>query len=187
MAAIIKEDRLYNGWEDVYRNKWVWDEVYHGSHCVDCYPGCCPMRVYVKDGIVWREEQQGMYGPSGEDVPDYGPRGCQKGLRHAKYMYGPQRILYPMKRVGERGSGRWERVSWEEATQAIADKFLDLATTAGPECISYGSGTRHGPAAIVEASQQVELYDREFDREPALEYGDEAHGFRESVPRGSVP
>ncbi|MFN8469989.1 MAG: agmatinase [Caldilineaceae bacterium] len=37
--------------------------------------------------------------------------------------------------------------------------------------VSYGGGTRHGPAAIVEASQQVELYDREFDREPATEYG----------------
>lgn len=37
--------------------------------------------------------------------------------------------------------------------------------------VSYGGGTRHGPAAIVEASQQVELYDREFDREPAIEYG----------------
>ena len=37
--------------------------------------------------------------------------------------------------------------------------------------VSYGGGTRHGPAAIVEASQQVELYDREFDCEPATEYG----------------
>jgi len=37
--------------------------------------------------------------------------------------------------------------------------------------VSYGSGTRHGPAAIIEASQQVELYDREFDGEPAAEYG----------------
>ena len=37
--------------------------------------------------------------------------------------------------------------------------------------VSYGGGTRNGPAAIIEASQQVELYDREFDREPATEYG----------------
>jgi anaerobic selenocysteine-containing dehydrogenase len=57
-------------------------------------------------------------------------------------MYGPQRILYPMKRVGARGSGRWERVSWDDATNAIADQFLDLATTAGPECVTYGSGTQ---------------------------------------------
>jgi agmatinase len=37
--------------------------------------------------------------------------------------------------------------------------------------VSYGSGTRYGPMAIIEASKQVELYDREFDCEPALEYG----------------
>jgi agmatinase len=37
--------------------------------------------------------------------------------------------------------------------------------------VSYGGGTQHGPDAIIEASQQVELYDREFDREPGVEYG----------------
>ena len=37
--------------------------------------------------------------------------------------------------------------------------------------VSYGGGTVDGPAAIISASQQVELYDREFDREPALAYG----------------
>jgi agmatinase len=37
--------------------------------------------------------------------------------------------------------------------------------------VSYGHGTAHGPAALIEASKQVELYDREFDREPALDYG----------------
>jgi agmatinase len=37
--------------------------------------------------------------------------------------------------------------------------------------VSYGGGTAAGPAAIISASQQVELYDREFDREPAMEYG----------------
>ncbi len=65
------------------------------------------------------------------------------------------------------------------------DNFLDLAdehssfARAGvlvlpipfEATVSYGGGTRHGPAAIIEASQQVELYDREFDSEPALAYG----------------
>ncbi|MEQ1802071.1 MAG: molybdopterin-dependent oxidoreductase [Gammaproteobacteria bacterium] len=131
----------YRRFEDLLRNKWTWDRVAHGTHGTNC-AGTCAFNVYIRNGIVWREEQQGMYASSGDDVPDYGPRGCQKGLRHARYMYGPQRILYPMKRVGERGSGRWERVSWGDATDAIADKFLDLATTAGPECITYGSGTQ---------------------------------------------
>ena len=57
-------------------------------------------------------------------------------------MYGKQRILYPLKRIGERGEGKWERISWEQATTEIADKFLDYATEFNPECISYGSGTQ---------------------------------------------
>ncbi|MGK0500338.1 MAG: dimethylsulfide dehydrogenase subunit alpha, partial [Oceanicoccus sp.] len=132
---------LYRKFEDVYRNKWTWDRVARGTHGANC-AGNCAFNVYVRNGVVWREEQQGMYGSSGDDVPDYGPRGCQKGLRHAKYMYGKQRVLYPMKRVGERGEGKWERVTWEQATNEIADKFIDTALEGGPETISLGSGTQ---------------------------------------------
>ena len=38
-------------------------------------------------------------------APDYNPRGCQKGYQHSRAMYGAERLLYPMKRKGERGSG----------------------------------------------------------------------------------
>ena len=68
---------------------------------------------------------------------------------------------------------------------AISDNFLGLDASAASldgatvlvlpvpyeETVSYGGGTGRGPAAIIEASKQVELYDREHDREPALEYG----------------
>ena len=114
----------YRRWEDIMRNKWTWDRVARGTHGTNC-TGNCAFNVYVRNGIVWREEQQGEYGHSSPDTPDYGPRGCQKGLRHAKYMYGKQRVLYPMKRVGERGEGKWERITWEQATEEIADKFID--------------------------------------------------------------
>ena len=43
--------------EELYRDKWKWDKVVVGTHCVDCYPGNCPYRVYVKDGVVFAEEQ----------------------------------------------------------------------------------------------------------------------------------
>ena len=142
-AFAAKKTPAYRGYEDVYRNKWTWDKVARSTHGANC-AGNCAFNVYVRNGIVWREEQQGMYGASGDDVPDYGPRGCQKGLRHAKYMYGKQRVLYPMKRVGERGEGKWERVTWDQATEEIADKFIDHAVATGPETISLGSGTQLG-------------------------------------------
>ncbi len=130
----------YGAWEDLMRQKWTWDKVVKGTHGTNC-TGNCAFNVYVKNGIVWREEQQGQYGRS-EDAPDYGPRGCQKGLRHAKYMYGKQRVLYPMKRVGERGAGQWERVSWEQALAEIADRFIDHTVAHGPRSISFDLGTQ---------------------------------------------
>lgn len=130
----------YRRFEDIYRNKWTWDRVVRGTHGTNC-AGTCAFNVFVRNGIVWREEQQGMYEASG-DAPDYGPRGCQKGLRHSKYMYGKQRVLYPMKRAGKRGEGKWERVSWEQATEEIADRFIDVSTKYGPGSISFGSGTQ---------------------------------------------
>ena len=133
--------QIYRGWEDLMRNKWTWDRVARGTHGTNC-TGNCAFNVYVKNGIVWREEQQGEYGFSGDDTPDYGPRGCQKGLRHAKYMYGKQRLLYPMKRVGERGEGKWERISWDQAMEEVADKFIDYTVEYGPTSITQGAGTQ---------------------------------------------
>ncbi|MBM4196269.1 MAG: hypothetical protein FJ197_04105, partial [Gammaproteobacteria bacterium] len=140
--AVAAEPRepSYGRWEDLMRQKWTWDRVARGTHGTNC-TGTCAFNVYVKNGIVWREEQQGEYGRS-EDAPDYGPRGCQKGLRHAKYMYGKQRVLYPMKRVGERGAGQWQRIGWDQAMSEIADRFLDHAAAHGPRSISFDLGTQ---------------------------------------------
>ncbi len=130
----------YRRWEDIMRNKWTWDRVVRGSRGLNC-TGHCAFNIYVKNGIVWREEQQGEYGRQGEDTPDFGPRGCQKGLRQHKHMYGKQRVLYPMKRTGERGAGTWERISWDDALTEVADKFIDIALEDGPEAITYAMGT----------------------------------------------
>ena len=46
------QDREYTGWQDVYRDKWKWDDIHWGTHCVDCYPGDCPVRVYTRNGMV---------------------------------------------------------------------------------------------------------------------------------------
>jgi DMSO reductase family type II enzyme molybdopterin subunit len=139
-AAQAAPAAAYGAWEDLMRVKWTWDRVARGTHGTNC-TGNCAFNVYVKNGIVWREEQQGEYGRS-EDAPDYGPRGCQKGLRHAKYMYGKQRVLYPMKRVGERGAGQWERISWDQAMAEIADRFIDHSVASGPRSISFDLGTQ---------------------------------------------
>ncbi|MEE8362930.1 MAG: molybdopterin-dependent oxidoreductase, partial [Dehalococcoidia bacterium] len=126
--------------EDSYRQQWKWDKVTWASHCVDCFPGNCPMRAYVKDGIVWREEQAGTFPIVEEGVPDMNPMGCQKGVAWTRLMYGEERLLYPLKRVGERGSGKWKRISWDEAATEIADAILDAIEEIGPESIMGFTG-----------------------------------------------
>jgi len=140
VAGAASAGNSYKRWEDIMRNKWTWDKVVRSSRGLNC-TGHCAFNIYVRNGIVWRVEQQGEYGHQGADTPDFGPRGCQKGLRQAKHMYGAQRVLYPMKRTGERGEGKWQRLSWDDALTEVADKFIDIAVENGPESITYAMGT----------------------------------------------
>jgi DMSO reductase family type II enzyme molybdopterin subunit len=130
----------YRSPEDVYRQQWRWDRVAWGSHCIDCYPGNCVLRVYVKDGIIWREEQGGHLPQIEPGVPDMNPMGCQKGVAWSQHLYAKERVLYPLRRVGPRGSGRWRRISWDQALTEIADAILDAIAEVGPESIIFLSG-----------------------------------------------
>jgi len=122
-------------WADAYRKKWTWDSVHFGSHSVDCYPGGCAWRVFVKDGKVVREEQASLHVPVEPGIPDMNPMGCQKGACWSHCHYSPDRVTHPLKRVGERGEGKFERVSWDEALSDIADAMLDAIEDQGPESI----------------------------------------------------
>jgi DMSO reductase family type II enzyme molybdopterin subunit len=122
-------------WAEKYRDKWTWDSTTWASHCINCYPGNCQYRVYVKDGKIVREEQAGTYAPVEPGVPDMNPMGCQKGNAWSLMLESPERVLYPLKRAGERGEGNWERVSWDEALTAVADATLDAIEESGPESI----------------------------------------------------
>jgi DMSO reductase family type II enzyme molybdopterin subunit len=122
-------------WADAYRDKWKWDKVTWGSHSVDCYPGGCPWHVYVRDGKIMREEQAGIYQAFEKGTPDMNPMGCQKGASWCHTHYSQDRVIYPLKRAGERGEGKWQRVSWDEALTDIADAMLDAVEEQGSESI----------------------------------------------------
>jgi DMSO reductase family type II enzyme molybdopterin subunit len=144
IRRVVEQPFPYGDWTDVYRQKWTWDNVTWGTHLIDCYPGSCLFRVYTKDGVVWREEQAGKYPEIERGVPDMNPRGCQKGSCFSDVMYGPERLRYPLRRVGERGSGKWERLSWDEALGEVADGILDAMEEVGPEAVVYESGPGNG-------------------------------------------
>ncbi len=117
------------------------DEAKDDEHiysCV-CRGGCnggCLLEGHVKDGKLFKITPG--------KLPDerYDKRMCLKGYTHIQRIYDPDRIKYPMKRVGERGSGEWERISWDEAVSTIAEKWTELREKYGPESIafSYQSG-----------------------------------------------
>ena len=134
----------YGGWENLHREEWKWDKVTYGTHLVDCYPGNCLWRVYTKDGIVWREEQAGKYPVIDATGPDWNPRGCQKGCSFSNMMYNPDRVKYPMKRVGERGEGKWKRISWDEAIDEVCNQITDAIIAEGPESIVFEPGPGNG-------------------------------------------
>jgi DMSO reductase family type II enzyme molybdopterin subunit len=109
--------------------------VSFGTHSVDCYPGGCLFRVFTKGGKVVREEQASLTTPVEPGIPDNNPMGCQKGACWSHCLYSPDRVTQPLKRVGERGQGRFEPVSWDEALSDVADAMLDAIEDQGPEAI----------------------------------------------------
>lgn len=118
--------------------------VFCSHHCASS----CFLKAHVKDGIVRRIESD-----TGED-PQY--RACARGRAYRQRLYGPNRLEAPMKRVGERGAGRFEKISWDEALDTIAGEYKRIRDAYGPESIivasSIGdSNNLHTPGAITRA------------------------------------
>ena len=140
-ASAPPSPRAYVGWQDLWRQRWSWDRVVHSSHARANCVSVCSWNVFVKGGIAWREEQNAIYEPSEAQVPDFNPRGCQKGACYTHLMYEPSRILHPLRRVGERGSGHWKRISWEQALSEIADTIIDVSVEKDTGAVIYDHGT----------------------------------------------
>ncbi len=83
----------------------------------NCYD-TCSIVSYVKDGVL-----QFIEGAPESTFTNGGL--CVKGYAYPRRVYSPDRIKYPMRQVG-RGSGNWERISWDEALNTIADKILEI-------------------------------------------------------------
>ena len=81
---------------------------------------------------------------------------CPKGVAAPEIMYHPDRLLHPLKRAGARGSGKWERVSWDEALGEIVVRLRGIQRATGPESIALGQGTgRHHHLHVVRFANQL--------------------------------
>ena len=103
------------------------EKTYH-SMCFQTCMTCCRLKCKVRDGHV-TEVTAGNLG-------DY-TRVCVKGMSHAQRIYKPTRIKYPMRRVGERGEGKFERISWDEALTEVGDNFKSTIAKYGSQSICF--------------------------------------------------
>jgi anaerobic dimethyl sulfoxide reductase subunit A len=102
--------------------------------------GRCLLRVYVRDGVIVRIDGDDR---PGDAIDDPQLRACIRGRAYRRRQYHPDRLKYPMKRVGERGEGRFERISWDEALDRIASEFRRIKAAYGNQAfyVPYGTGS----------------------------------------------
>ena len=106
------------------------EKVY--GHCRACTL-TCPAYIVSEDGRV----------VSMESVPpeEGGVPLCGRGVATVQLEYSPTRVRYPLKRAGKRGEGKWERISWDQAIQEVAEKIYDMSKKYGPETFVFPGRT----------------------------------------------
>lgn len=107
-------------------NKRAGTVKYHSClrNCADR----CLMKFRVQDGRM-------TYVSGAEKQAKTGTCPCVKGLTYVEYTYAPDRILHPMERIGEKGSHKWRRITWEEAWAKLITKTKEVIAKYGPEAV----------------------------------------------------
>ncbi len=125
--------------------KWPNLEKYVGTKKV---PGMCQLcsticgiMGHVKDGRLLKIE-------GNPNDPNSRGRLCARGQAGLNHLYHPERLLYPMKRVGERGEGKWKRISWDEALDEIAGKLKTIRESGSPGDFAFHQGRQRSKDAL---------------------------------------
>ena len=122
------------------------DEVLPGACALNCQNNCA-LNIHVRDGKVVKTSMRPFPDPAYNRI-------CLRGLSHVGRMYNDRRLKYPLKRAGERGEGKWERISWDDALNEIADTINKTVKTYGAKAVALmtGSGNEgliHGNCGII--------------------------------------
>ncbi len=102
------------------------------SLCYFCHANCGVL-AYVKDGDVIKIEGD----------PDYSNQGglCCRGTSALLHLNHPARVNHVLKRVGEKGEGKWEQVDYDQAIQEVADRLNQIKAESGAEAVASAGGT----------------------------------------------
>ncbi len=98
------------------------------SHC----GGRCLLKIHVKDGIITRIETDGGEEPQ--------LRACLRCRAYRQRVYDPDRLKFPMRRIGERGEGKFERISWDEALDRVVSELNRVRSQYGPASVLFLGG-----------------------------------------------
>jgi len=136
--------------------------------------GChqsCALRAHVQDGRIVNVEAAPM------PIPD-DTHACIRGLASWELPYLPDRLKYPMKRVGERGEGKWEPISWDEALDMMAQKMSAIKESHGPEAIAWvGSYSSSVPLGGVNAGAMTARFANLFGCSEVVGWPIDGDGF----------
>jgi len=137
-VAAVSGGGLFYGLKKADGKSTTDEKVVWTSCNVNC-GGRCLLRAHVTDGVVTRIETDN----GGDET--YGLheiRACLRGRSMRRRMYAPERLKYPMRRVGERGEGKFERISWDEALDEISNRLKKTLDEYGNEAVylNYATG-----------------------------------------------
>ena len=113
------------------------EEVIMKTSCRACI-AACGVLAHVRDGRVVRIEGNPESPMSQGGI-------CAKGLAGIQALYHPNRMKYPFKRVGERGTNNWERLSWDDALTEICTEINRVSDKYGSEAITVSTGGGGNP------------------------------------------
>ncbi len=103
--------------------------------CKSCHGGCGVL-VTVNDGVITHIE-------GNPDTPTRGTM-CSKGLSSIQHINHPDRLKHPLKRMGKRGEGKWQQITWDEALDTVAARMKQSIEKYGPSSIAVSQGTGRG-------------------------------------------
>jgi anaerobic selenocysteine-containing dehydrogenase len=105
-----------------------------------CDPNChanprCGINTYVENGRIVKVE------PGAFPLPEYDRRVCAMGMARLEQQYHKDRLRYPLRRVGERGEGQWQKIGWDDAFDFIAQRLRKVAEQYGSRALAFFAGS----------------------------------------------
>ncbi len=112
--------------------------VERNSTCMWCHAHCA-VTAKIKDGRLVELDANLNHPHAKLFTPTV--RSCMRARAAAEYFYHPDRLSFPKKRAGERGEGKWQQISWDQALDEIAARLKPIINQYGPEAVVNTSGT----------------------------------------------